>query len=387
MQVPVSEPRYGYDSLFGALEASLNALSPQLQTRCMQLAIFREDERISYDLLESLWGEDPIYTLEELQKWELIELYPKQSCVMLLDLHRDYLTCRGKHALADWHTMLLQRCTEEKISSGTTGYWNIDRLLHHLIGSNDSPYRDSIMPALLSLDFRGMDTLTVLPKLHGMILLDVLDLTGCYNLTEVVSLDGLPSLGTLDLRGCSKLPALPSMIHLKKLKYLRLGGCSELMGNLPNISAIYWKCDGSGGVCVDCINFKGPGYICGNKANRDPDAVLDPWLHRVRTGLKVEGLPQSDLAAWRFRKFNRFNLAAYRRVRNSGMLGIYPPYSQDSKGYPCDCCPDGTHRWPGMSDTNDASFHPGRQHIMQDYHFSSAWWEKCHGYDEEGALY
>ena len=76
----------------------------------MQLSIFSEDAQIPYSILEALWGEDPTDTLDELQKWELVELDSDKETVSLLDLHRDYLLCRGKVLALDHdHSMRANR--------------------------------------------------------------------------------------------------------------------------------------------------------------------------------------------------------------------------------------------------------------------------------------
>ena len=62
------------------------------------------------------------------------------------------------------------------------------------------------------------------------------ELPFCISLTELPSLSGLAVLDTLDVQYCSSLAALPSLSNLSGLKMLNLKGCLSL-GALPDLSA------------------------------------------------------------------------------------------------------------------------------------------------------
>ena len=141
-----------YGTLYAALEGTLAHLEESLARHAAMLAVFPEDTAIPTAVLAQLWrdaagaevdaagAEVDVAGAEvdvaSLEQWNLIDVDWKKRCVALIDLHHDYLRCRGKSELAGWHAHLLGGCGRSAVgvdaNDGTDGYWTARRWIYHL---------------------------------------------------------------------------------------------------------------------------------------------------------------------------------------------------------------------------------------------------------------
>ena len=237
---------YDYSNLFVALEGSLSLLSqqdPDAVKRLEMLSIFPEDEEISQMVANRLWGVSTAIgaqTLRTLADWHLVE--HRADSIMLLDLHRDYLRCRGKHSLALWHGYMLHSSGVQEIGPNADEGWASEQFLfYHARGAMASgkAQKSPLLPELMRLELGGAETtpedIAVIAAL----------LTNCE----------LPQLATIGMRDCgigdqgfSKMAAaFPTETGMPNLQKLDLTG-NELTDD--SLSALSDALIG----CADLLN-------------------------------------------------------------------------------------------------------------------------------------
>ena len=98
--------------------------------------LLEEAPRLPAQLWRDAAGAEVEEHVASLEQWNLVDVDWKKRCVALIDLHHDYLRCRGKSELAGWHAHLLGGCGRSAIgvdaNDGTDGYWTARRWIYHL---------------------------------------------------------------------------------------------------------------------------------------------------------------------------------------------------------------------------------------------------------------
>lgn len=128
-----SEDTYG--TLYGAIEGTLSQLGGGLSQRAAELGVFPEDTAVPLAVVAQLWGssshevEAEAATLVGLQ---LIDVDKKTRALSMIDLHRDYLRCRGRTELAALNAKLLRGCGRSAVGVNigdeeTDRYWGDGR--------------------------------------------------------------------------------------------------------------------------------------------------------------------------------------------------------------------------------------------------------------------
>lgn len=137
-----------YGTFYGAIEGTLHSLEP-MDKLFMMLGIFREDERMTLEIIKDLWHDctdNPRDVVDQLADLQLVEYDRTSATVTLIDLVGDYLRCRGKSSMGHWHHTLLQRCPT---SISKHSYWqHASNFMHHLSNSTGS----STCPSLQNLN-------------------------------------------------------------------------------------------------------------------------------------------------------------------------------------------------------------------------------------------
>ena len=128
-----------YGTLFAALEGTLGSLdSTEAARRAAMLAVFPEDTSVPLALLSLLWGAAALEAeLPSLADSHFVDVDWRKRTLAMIDLHHDYLRCRGKTELAGWHGELLRCCGRRAIGTDardqTDAYWgNGRRWCYHL---------------------------------------------------------------------------------------------------------------------------------------------------------------------------------------------------------------------------------------------------------------
>ena len=234
-------------NLFLAYEGHLDAIEEEnelLARRCTMLGVFPEDTELAVDgLLLGLWDVSKAEAQEVvdlLVSEGLVETRADGTVITLLDPVRDYLRCRGKSSLPEWHAVLLRTCevvAMQEPEDDAEPYWHTRHLLYHLHGCAGS-LRDGLVPRLKTfyLDNFYSDRAPSLPPLHDLPSLSTIYLDGC-SVASLPSLTGLPALRRLQLRGCSQLSQLPPLDALAGLHELILEACSKLT-TLPSLNGL-----------------------------------------------------------------------------------------------------------------------------------------------------
>ena len=151
-----------YGTLYAALEGSLANLSAGLARRATMLAVFPEDTSIPLAVIGQLWGshEELESEIKSLEDWQLVDVDWKKRLLTLIDLHHDYLRCRGKSELAGWHGQLLSGCGRRAVGVNvgdvTDAYWgNGQRWVYHLCEGGAAAI-DAVTPTLTDVNFTAI---------------------------------------------------------------------------------------------------------------------------------------------------------------------------------------------------------------------------------------
>ena len=161
-----------YGTLYGALEGTLAHLGADASRRAAMLAIFPEDSAVPLAVVAQLWkgagrhgatgaGEeeadlDVEAELASLEAWHLCDVDWKRRTLSLIDLHRDYLRCRGKSELTGWHSALLGACGRcvigvETGDAATDEYWADGRRWVYHLCEGGAAAADAVAPMLVDL--------------------------------------------------------------------------------------------------------------------------------------------------------------------------------------------------------------------------------------------
>lgn len=155
-----------YGTLYAALEGTLANLSPVLARRAAMLAVFPEDTDVPLAVVAQLWSNDG----HELRLDEEVSALAaclvvedvdwKHRSLTLIDLHHDYLRCRGKSELAAWHASLLRSCGRSTVGvpagDASDAYWGDGRRwMYHLVEGGDTAI-DAVKPVLVDLSLKAI---------------------------------------------------------------------------------------------------------------------------------------------------------------------------------------------------------------------------------------
>ena len=107
-----------YGTLYAALEGALSNMSAELARCAAMLAVFPEDCSVPLAVVGQLWasarGARSAEALDadvcSLEACHLIDVDWRARMLSMIDLHLDYLRCRGKSELPGWHAELLRGC-------------------------------------------------------------------------------------------------------------------------------------------------------------------------------------------------------------------------------------------------------------------------------------
>jgi WD40 repeat protein len=150
-------PNYPYPDLLRAIQVSVEALDPNVETRYLDFAVFPEDVPIPETVLQVLW--EPEW-LDEYDTQDVVDLLVERSlvrrdedgCLTLHDLQFDYV--RRQHAdLPALHGRLLDayaaQCPTGWPSGPSDGYF-FESLAHHLV---EAGWGDELRALLLDFDW------------------------------------------------------------------------------------------------------------------------------------------------------------------------------------------------------------------------------------------
>ena len=128
----------------------------------------------------------------------MTSLLRSQKCLTMIDLHRDYLRCRGKSELAIWHGELLRGCKRcaigVEVGHVTDSYWCPGRRWVYHASEGAAFAIDAVKATLTSISLPA----TALQPEDGTVLATMV--RGCTALTSVdVGFNNLDERGVLEL--------------------------------------------------------------------------------------------------------------------------------------------------------------------------------------------
>ena len=128
----------------------------------------------------------------------MTSLLRSQKCLTMIDLHRDYLRCRGKSELAIWHGELLRGCKRSaigvEVGHVTDSYWCPGRRWVYHASEGAAFAIDAVKATLTSISLPA----TALQPEDGTVLATMV--RGCTALTSVdVGFNNLDERGVLEL--------------------------------------------------------------------------------------------------------------------------------------------------------------------------------------------